>query len=44
MKKWIFCILKVTKDIGTDPDADPHQDPYQNISRIRNTFKNSVQS
>jgi hypothetical protein len=27
MKKWIFCIMKVTEDLSTDPHLDPHPDP-----------------
>jgi hypothetical protein len=36
MKKQIFCILKVTEDLGTDPHAhpDPHPHPLVRV-RIR---------
>jgi hypothetical protein len=45
MKKYIFCILKVTEDFGTDPHPDPFfsgMDPRicilncTKMSRIRN--------
>jgi hypothetical protein len=33
MKKFIFCILNVFEDLGTDPeDGSEDPDPYQNVT------------
>jgi hypothetical protein len=46
MKKFIFCMLKVTEDFGADPDPHPDPlvrgtdpDPYQNVTDPENCLR-----
>jgi hypothetical protein len=42
MKKWIFCILKVTEDFGTDPDAVPLVKGTDPMIRIRIRIRTKI--